>query len=131
MNDVASVKASIGLVPYLTKVEYADADFISDEPVNSGGQEAGPSPFELLASSLASCTVITLRMYVNRKQWTIDEISADVNITQVDSRTYFKCIVSLKGEADDAMRNRLLQIAKTCPVHKILSNSISVETIIP
>ena len=88
----------------------------------------GPSPKEILAGSLASCTAITLRMYVNRKQWIVDEITVDIRISNVNNKTLFSCALSFLGELDEPKRERLLQIAKSCPVHKILSQPNEIIT---
>lgn len=128
MDEQINVIAKIGVIPYLTQIEYRKGKFSSDEPSSSGGQDMGPSPKEILAGSLASCTAITLRMYINRKQWIIDEITVDVKISNVNSKTLFSCALSFLGELDETKRERLLQIAKACPVHKILNQPIEIIT---
>ncbi len=128
MDEQINVIAKIGVTPYLTQIEYRNGKFSSDEPSSSGGQDMGPSPKEILAGSLASCTAITLRMYINRKQWIIDEITVDVKISNVNGKTLFSCALSFLGELDETKRERLLQIAKVCPVHKILTQPIEIIT---
>ena len=61
------VHGSIGLTKYQCTIEWRNGQFIVDEPKNAGGRDTGPDPFTLLLSSLASCTLITLRMYIHRK----------------------------------------------------------------
>src|SRR4051812_34712458 len=73
---------SIGIVKYTCTIEWRNGTFIADEPASLGGQNSGPDPYELLLASLASCTLITLRMYIDRKGWAITDIAVDVNLFQ-------------------------------------------------
>ena len=75
-----SVVGSIGKEHYLTKITAGKNSMISDEPLWNGGTAMGMNPFELLASSLAACTCATLRMYIDRKGWVVDEIRAEVDL---------------------------------------------------
>ncbi|CAN5603889.1 OsmC family protein [soil metagenome] len=128
MDEDYLVKATIGEIPYKTEVEYNGKIFISDEPESKGGQNFGPTPSQLLASSLATCAAITLRMYVNRKQWQVEEISVVVSFRQENNITKFIVKIEVEGNLEDTARERLLQIAKLCPIHKILTNTIEIDT---
>ena len=98
----------------------------ADEPKDKGGTDAGPSPQELLAASLASCTAITIEMYANRKGWDIGEIVVDVDYepAQRGSPTKFEMAVHLPKELPEDQRERLLQIAAKCPVHRTLEGEV-------
>src|SRR5436190_2255408 len=76
------VHGSIGTQKYQCTIEWRNGQFIADEPVKNGGKDMGPDPFTLLLSSLASCTLVTLRMYIDRKEWDIAEIRVNVNLFQ-------------------------------------------------
>ena len=76
------IHGTIGDIKYQCTVEWRNGQFIADEPVTTGGNDTGPDPYTLLLSSLASCTLITLRMYIDRKQWHIPEIAVNVNMYQ-------------------------------------------------
>ena len=76
------IHSSIGLEKYQCTIEWRNGKFIADEPVSSGGKDLGPDPYTLLLSSLASCTLITLRMYIDRKGWDIPAISVQSNMYQ-------------------------------------------------
>lgn len=124
-----SVKASIGHELYKTEIVSPSGNvLISDEPVKDGGQNKGFSPKELLASSLAACTVATLKMYVDRKKWELEKIDIEVQLMEVEGKTVFKRNIVLHGKFDLEQLDKLLRIANACPVHKILSASSSVET---
>jgi putative redox protein len=74
--------ASIAEIKYQTKIEWRNGVLLSDEPVSLGGQDLGPDPYTLLLSSLASCTLATLRMYIDRKEWKVPEITVKANLFQ-------------------------------------------------
>jgi putative redox protein len=120
--------ASIGKDHYKTEVEVGSHIAWVDEPIEVGGTDMAPAPSEFLEVSLASCTAITLRMYADRKGWPVERISVEVNLVKEDKLTRFERRVSLTGEVNEEQRQRLLQIANACPVHKVLTNPIAVNT---
>ena len=125
---------------YTTQVSTPDHMGLTDEPVELGGRNKGPTPYELLMGALASCTSITLRMYINRKGWDVQRIRVRVDY----SRDYkedcescsagerkidvFERAIHLEGDLDEAQRSRILEIANKCPVHITLENKARIET---
>jgi putative redox protein len=107
-------------------VEIRDHRLVSDEPSDHGGTDTGPSPQELLAASLAACTAITIEMYANRKRWNIGEVVVDVDYepAQRGSPTKFRMVVELPKELPEEQRERLMQIAAKCPVHRTLEGEV-------
>lgn len=122
------VTAIIGQDHYRTELIASGKTIIADEPEELGGTNAGPAPGEFLMISLASCTAITLRMYADRKKWDVDKIKVEVASEKIDNTTFFKREISLEGNLEEDQRQRLLQIANSCPVHKVLSNPIEIST---
>jgi putative redox protein len=108
------------------QVEIRDHRITADEPRDEGGEDAGPSPQELLAASLASCTAITMEMYANRKGWDVGEVVVDVDYepAQRGSPTRFTMDVQLSKELPEAQREKLMQIAAKCPVHRTLEGEV-------
>ena len=102
---------------------------VADEPEENGGDDSGPSPQELLAASLASCTAITVEMYAKRKGWEIGDVAVDVNYepAQRGSPTKFRMVVSLPKELPEEQRERLMQMAAKCPVHRTLEGEVMFE----
>lgn len=131
MNAKEKVKwasARIDNTTYKTEITLDTHTFLADEPLDHGGQDLGPSPGDFLRTSLASCTAITLRMYANRKRYDVRNIEVKVYTEYVDNKTIFCRKILLIGNLDEAQRARMLQIAEKCPVHKILTNPIEVQT---
>jgi putative redox protein len=104
-------------------------ELVADEPKDTGGDDTGPSPQELLAASLASCTAITIEMYARRKGWEIGEVVVDVDYepAQRGSPTRFNMVIQLPKELPQEQRERLSQIAAKCPVHRTLEGEVMFE----
>jgi len=122
------VTAIIGQDHYRTELIASGKTVIADEPEELGGTNTGPAPGEFLMISLASCTAITLRMYADRKKWDVSKIKVEVASEKIDNTTFFKREITLEGNLEEDQRQRLLQIANSCPVHKVLSNPIEIST---
>ena len=122
------VTAIIGREHYRTELITSGHHLIADEPQEVGGKNLGPGPGEFLMVSLASCTAITVRMYADRKQWPLEKIRVEVASEKIELTTVFIRHVYLEGTLDDEQRNRLLQIANACPVHKTLTHPIEIKT---
>jgi putative redox protein len=108
------------------QVEIRDHRITADEPADLGGEDAGPSPQELLAASLASCTAITMEMYAHRKGWDVGDIVVEVDYepAQRGSPTRFTMDFQLSKELPDDQREKLMQIAAKCPVHRTLEGEV-------
>jgi len=126
-----TISAKIDTRLYRTEITSASGNIlISDEPQEIGGKNLGLNPTELLASALASCTVITLRMYINRKQWNVSEINVKIDFERDSERnvSVFTRKIEVIGEVDEVQRQRLETIANSCPIHKTLMHSIEIQT---
>ena len=103
--------------------------WISDEPIPIGGLDSGPSPKELLLSSLASCKLITVRMYAERKGWVVDRIDVRLKFLEQAEKTIIEKSISFSGDLDEAQTSRLTDISGRCPIVKMLSNSIEFKIV--
>jgi putative redox protein len=114
---------------YRHEIDIRDHHVVSDEPEDNGGDDTGPSPQELLAASLASCTAITMEMYAKRKGWDIGDMVVDVNYepAQRGSPTKFQMNVRMPKELPEEQREKLMQIAAKCPVHRTLEGEVMFE----
>lgn len=120
--------ATIGNDVYRTELKVRKHTVIADEPEDVGGKDLGPRPGDFYRMSLASCTAITLRMYANRKNFDVSRIQVSVSSEEGEGKTILHSHIEIKGNLDEAQRKRMIQIAKLCPVHKVLTNPIEIET---
>ena len=124
-----------------TRNVYSDHHFwIADEPVEVGGANLGPDPYEHLLASLGTCTSMTLRMYASRKQLPLDDVVVRLDHSRQHGDDCAHCdeenrqidvlrrTISIKGNLTDEQRERLVQIADRCPVHRTLEGKILIET---
>jgi putative redox protein len=100
-----------------------------DEPEDEGGDDAGPDPQEMLAVSLSSCVAITVEMYARRKGWNIGDVECEVGYepAQRGSPTKFQLLLRLPKELPEDQRDKLMQIAAKCPVHRTLEGEVMFE----
>ncbi len=126
------VVGEIGVQKYKITIQWRNGQFIADEPEKSGGGDLGPDPFTLLLSSLASCTLATLRMYIDKKGWDIPEIKVNVNMFQQTKNekllTTIDRDIHFGNDIPNEQKERLLEIAGNCPVSRLLQADVAIRT---
>jgi uncharacterized OsmC-like protein len=113
----------------------------ADEPVASGGADTGPDPYALMLAALGACTTMTLRLYANQKAWPLERVSVRLSHERIHARDCAECEtkddtrldritreITLAGPLTDEQRNRLVQIAERCPVHRTLMGPKEIVT---
>ncbi|WP_372788487.1 OsmC family protein [Paraconexibacter sp.] len=107
-------------------VKIREHTLAADEPTDLGGQDAGPTPQELLAASLASCTAITMEMYAQRKGWDVAglEVSCEYTPAERGCPTKFELAMRMPAQLDEEQIERLRVIAAKCPVHRTLDGEV-------
>jgi putative redox protein len=129
-------------MPRIVKIESSDSPFrcicsngvhtwYGDEPVSKEGLDSAPSPEELLLSAIGTCATITLRMFANRKQWSIGKISLELSLEEIKTETgvIHRIHETLKvdGLIDDEQFTRLKSILPKCPVTKIVTGQVEIS----
>ena len=114
---------------YRHVVRVRSHDVSVDEPTESGGTDAGPSPQELLAASLASCTAVTMEMYATRKGWDIGgvEVACEYTPAERGCPTRFELVMRMPEHLTEEQVERLQVIAAKCPVHRTLEGEVAFD----
>jgi putative redox protein len=125
---------------FVQSIHARDLRFAADEPLDKGGTNAAPNPYELLLASLGACTSMTLKMYAGRKEWPLDAVRVRLRHDRVHARDCEDCErdtgmidvidkeIELEGELSDEQRKRLMEISARCPVHRTLLNEIKIRS---
>ena len=134
------VAANLGAEGFTTQIKAGNHYFIADEPKDFGGDDFGPSPYELISAALAACTSMTIQMYCRRKKWIVENVETHVNHSREHAEDCENCVdkaakidvfsreILLKGDVDEKQQNKILEIADKCPVHRTLHNEIKITT---
>lgn len=123
------------------EVRYGDNQaLITDEPIEAGGEGAGPDPYTLLLAALGSCISMTTTLYARRKGWPLERVTVRLRQERIHGKDCLECadaaegyvhriqrVVSFEGNLDDEQRARLQEIAHKCPVHKTLTSQIVIS----
>jgi len=140
-NAAGWVTARIGRTGFRTDATARTHALIVDEPVEAGGTDLGPTPYENLLSALGACTAMTLRLYADRKKWPLESVTVQMRSGQSHVKDCEECEtkkvgighierrLELEGALTDEQRSRLLEIADRCPVKQTLERGIQVDTV--
>ncbi|AOJ66603.1 peroxiredoxin [Burkholderia ubonensis] len=126
----STVVAHLGAIRYQVTLTSGAHEWHSDVPARLGGGDTGPDPHDLLLSALGSCTAITVAMYAQRKELPLDGIDVRLTITdeQPGSPTKIARDITLSGNLTAEQRNRLLEIANACPIHRLLTGDVEIDS---
>lgn len=134
------VHIHLGDQNYKTVMNAGEHELIADEPESAGGGNQGPGPYDYLLMALGSCSVITMKMYADRKEWPVDDIYIEMRHFKAHAEDCVDCDnpnakidkiekeIIVKGDLSGEQLERLLEISKKCPVHKTLLNDIEIHS---
>lgn len=133
MSGGATVRAVSGASPWLVTLrDELGHEWLADEPPANGGGERGPTPHQLLLSSLGACTVMTLRMYAARKDWPLRAVEVELGFSPhglpPGGGSLIERRITLEGALDADQRARLLELANKCPIHRVLTGEVQIAT---
>jgi putative redox protein len=135
-----NVVVNSGAVKYAQSISVGPHTIQSDEPMEVGGKDVGPNAQELLMASLGACAAITAQMYAERHQWPLKDVRATVSLTRVlaenptDSGAKVGMVdqleveLSFTGDLSNDQRNRLFEIANHCPIHRMLTSQVQIQS---
>ena len=145
--EKASLKTSHQVVASLsgedsftTQMKVGNHYLVGDEPSNFGGKDFGPSPYEFVSAGLSACTAMTLQMYAKRKKWDLQNVEVHTSYGKIHAEDCEACEspgskidtfereIMLSGDLDPKQKNRLLEIADRCPVHRTLESAANIQT---
>jgi putative redox protein len=124
---------------YTRQIAAGHHQLVADEPP-PGGDDTGPTPYDLLLAGLGACTSMTVRMYADRKRWPLEQVRVTLRHSRIHAKDcadcetsnghvdHIDCDVELTGDLDDTQRQRLLHIAERCPVHQTLTSEVRIAT---
>jgi putative redox protein len=134
------VRSNTALGKFAQDISTANHKLIGDEPVASGGNDAGPSPYDFLLTALGTCTSMTVKMYADFKKLPLEQVIVTLNYDKIHSKDCENCDndtalldhidrkIELIGNLTDEQREKLLAIANKCPVHRTLTSKIIITT---
>jgi putative redox protein len=134
------ITARTGRGGFLTEILANRHSLVADEPVQAGGTDLGPTPFDLLVAALGACTSMTLRMYADRKGWPLEAATVRLQHEKIHAAECEACEtreglldriereIEIEGPLDHDQKQRLLQIADRCPVHRTLTSEVEIKT---
>ena len=138
-RDIVHVSET-GVGKFQQQVVVGPHRLIVDEPADAGGEDSGPSPYDLVLAALGACTAMTMRLYATHKALALDRVSVALHHEKIHAADCADCetkegridrierVIAIEGALDDAARAKLLEIANRCPVHRTLHSEVSIAT---
>lgn len=136
------VTVHIGAEGQTVEVAASGHRLLADEPAAAGGDDKGPSPYDLLLAALGACTAMTLRRYADRKEWALRGVRVELTHARMHARDCDDCEtvegmlstierrLTIAGDLTDAQRARLVEMAEKCPVHRTLAGTVRIRTVL-
>ncbi len=128
MQIQSEASVAIGKIDYQVTINAQNHEIIGDEPIDHGGGNTGMNPYQFFLASLGSCTVITLKMYIKRKEWPIQNITVHLSLDSEGGNTTITRNIVFEDGIPEAQITRLLEVADACPVHRMLTGKINIIT---
>ena len=134
------VVVNAGPSGYVQNISVGPHVLLADEPIESGSNDAGPNPYELLLAALGACTSMTVRIYAERKHWPLHGVQVRLSYARIHFEDCAECdtkksmtdriemAISLTGDLSEDQRRRLIEIANNCPVHRTLASGIQIHS---
>ena len=135
-----NILVNSGLSAYVQDISIGPHQLLADEPAEAGGADAGPNPYELVMAGLGACTSMTVRMYAERRNWPLEKVQVELTFSRIHAVDCDDCSrkkgivnriekrITFIGDLSEVQRQRLLHVANSCPVHRVLSRTIEITS---
>ena len=135
-----NIVVNSGLPAYLQDISIGPHQLLADEPTEAGGTDAGPNPYELVMAGLGACTSMTVRMYAERRNWSLENVRVELTFSRIHAVDCDDCSrkkgivnriekkITFIGDLSEVQRQRLLHVANNCPVHRVLAQAIEITS---
>ena len=136
------IRVNSGASAYIQNITIGSHHLFADEPAEAGGADAGPNPYELVMAALGACTSMTARIYAERKNWPLEKVLVELTFSRIHAADCDDCgrnegivdrieeKITFIGDLSETQRQRLLQVAKNCPVHRLLAGTVEIVTVL-
>ncbi len=125
---LASAVVTSTPTPWVMDIEARLHRWQADEPEEEGGGDTAATPYENFLAALGSCTNVTVQMYAAKKGWPLESIEVRLSLYREGNESTISRDIELSGALDDSQRQRLLAVANACPVHKVLTQPLHIQT---
>jgi putative redox protein len=125
---MVTAKRKENLVVEINSGDEVSHTMIADVAQKFGGTDLGPDPHDFFQASLAACTVITVQMYANRKNWKLDSTDVRVRIDREGAQSHLVREIAFRGDLTDEQITRLMEIANKCPIHQLMTSDITISS---
>jgi putative redox protein len=125
-----SIKVSSTASRFQQQIAFTDFHLIADEPIEVGGDNSGPTPVEFVLAGLGACKTMTVKMYAERKGWALTHVSTEIDYQKGEQLPQILVHLELEGDLTAEQCQRLLEIADKCPVHKLLTTDVRIQTLL-
>lgn len=139
-NNPPHVIVRGGATGFAQQIQVGAHQLSADEPIESGGTDTGPSPYDLLLAALGSCTSMTISLYARQKRWPLEEVTVFLRHSKIYARDCAECEtregkidriereIQLTGSLTAEQRSKLMEIADKCPVHRTLASEVNIRS---
>lgn len=115
---------------YVAEITSGTHTFVADIAQKYGGTDLGPDPHEIFEASLAACTIITVQMYADRKEWKLESTDVKISIDKEGPQSHLLREIAFKGDLNEEQITKLMEIANKCPIHKLMTSDIAISTVL-
>ena len=129
-NIITAHIIETGESDFAVSIDVSGHMIVGDEPVDAGGKNLGPAPYDLLTAALGECTAMTVRWYALQQKWPLDKVEVKITHQKIDKSSLFEKEIIIHGDQlTEEQRQKLINVAAKCPVQRTLEGKIEIKTV--